>query len=137
MTTPDVNTVLLDFHGRCGREMVVENEDGSYTIFINARLSYASQLEAYQHAIGHIQNNDFEKSDVQSIETLAHQLPHHSEAKPVPTTCYEKKLRSIRRRKKRFQRQFAELEKHLDMLDIIDPDGRFRRAEQNWLYGFL
>ena len=32
-------------------EMVVENEDGSYTILINAKLSQDGQLKAYQHAL--------------------------------------------------------------------------------------
>ena len=45
--TPDVNIVLLDFRDRPGREMVVENEDGSFTIIINSRLSTQGQRDAY------------------------------------------------------------------------------------------
>lgn len=37
--TPDVNIVLLDFHEKPGREMVVENEDGSFTIIVSSQLS--------------------------------------------------------------------------------------------------
>ena len=44
LTTPDVNVVLMDFPSKKGNEMVVPNEDGSYTILINAGLNYESQL---------------------------------------------------------------------------------------------
>lgn len=71
MMTPDVNVFIVDFPSR-GNEMVAENEDGSYTILINARLSNAGQLKAYEHAIKHIANNDFERYDAQQIELVAH-----------------------------------------------------------------
>lgn len=54
LTTPDVNVVLMDFPSKKGNEMVVPNEDGSYTILINAGLNYESQLKAYEHAMSHI-----------------------------------------------------------------------------------
>ena len=53
-------------------EVVTENEDGSYTIFINSRLNYEKQMKAYLHAMKHITGDDFQKDDVQSIEYLAH-----------------------------------------------------------------
>ena len=53
-------------------EVVTENEDGSYTIFINSRMNYEKQMKAYLHAMKHITGNDFQKDDVQSIEYLAH-----------------------------------------------------------------
>lgn len=48
--TPDVNIILMDFPKGKGHEMVVPNEDGSYTIFINAALNYESQQAALKHA---------------------------------------------------------------------------------------
>lgn len=70
--TPDINICLVDFP--CpGEEMIIPNEDTSYTILINSRLSHESQMRAYYHAIRHLQNSDFEKSDVQEIEYDAHQ----------------------------------------------------------------
>lgn len=54
LTTPDVNVVLMDFPSKKGNEMVVPNEDRSYTILINAGLNYESQLKAYEHAMSHI-----------------------------------------------------------------------------------
>lgn len=53
-------------------EVVTENEDGSYTIFINSRLNYEQQMKAYLHAMKHITGDDFQKNNVQSIEYLAH-----------------------------------------------------------------
>lgn len=53
-------------------EVVTENEDGSYTIFINSRLNYEKQMKSYLHAMRHITGDDFRKDDVQSIEYLAH-----------------------------------------------------------------
>lgn len=52
--------------------MVILNEDGSYTIFINSRLNYEQQMKAYLHAMKHIVGDDFQKEDVQHIEYLAH-----------------------------------------------------------------
>lgn len=49
-------------------EMVTPCLDG-YTIYLNARLSDQGRMEAYSHALNHILNNDFEKDDVQIIES--------------------------------------------------------------------
>ena len=43
--TPDVNVKLINFPN-AGKEMVVPNEDGSYTILINAKLCYEDQVKA-------------------------------------------------------------------------------------------
>lgn len=55
-----------------GREMVVQNEDGSYTIFLNSRLNWENQMIGYVHAMKHITGHDFEKENVQEIEAQAH-----------------------------------------------------------------
>ena len=52
-------------------EMVTPCLDG-YTIYLNARLTYAGRVSAYHHAIKHIERNDFEKDDVQTIEKENH-----------------------------------------------------------------
>ncbi len=69
--TPIINCNLIDFPNK-GREMVIPNEDGSYTILINARLSDAERIAAYEHAVKHIVGNDFEKDEVQRIEAKVH-----------------------------------------------------------------
>lgn len=53
-------------------EAVTENEDGSFTIFINENLCESKRLEAIYHAFLHITQQDFEKSDIQEIEASAH-----------------------------------------------------------------
>lgn len=48
---------------------VVENPDGSFTIYINSRLSYEMQLTGYLHEIDHIYRNDFDyHDDIHEIE---------------------------------------------------------------------
>ena len=54
LTTPDVNVVLMDFPSKKGNEMVVPNEDGSYTILINAGLNYESQLNGVSYELSKI-----------------------------------------------------------------------------------
>lgn len=54
------------------RETVSYNADGSHTILIREDLSREEQLKAYAHAKRHIENNDFEKENVQEIEKDAH-----------------------------------------------------------------
>lgn len=49
-------------------EEVLLNEDGSFSIFINSRLNWERQMAAYQHAIRHIMQNDFNKEYADDIE---------------------------------------------------------------------
>lgn len=53
------------------REMIAPCFDG-FTVYIDAKLSHEEQLRAYRHAMNHIINKDWEKSDVGSIESRAH-----------------------------------------------------------------
>lgn len=56
-------------------EMVVPCIEG-YTVYIDEQLDDKCKLEAYSHALNHIKDNDFEKNDVQKIESKAHQSSH-------------------------------------------------------------
>ena len=67
----DIYVYIVDLPGRVD-EIVLPCLDG-YTVYLNARLSYAGRVRAYHHAIRHIERNDFEKYDVQQIEEEAHQ----------------------------------------------------------------
>lgn len=69
----EVNTILIDMDVMIP-EQVIENPDGTYSIFINARLNHERQIEAYAHAMKHIKKCDFEKTDVNQIEFDAHNL---------------------------------------------------------------
>ena len=70
--TIDYQVKLIDFPNKKIRETVVTNEDGSYTIFIEASLSREQQLESFNHAMRHILGDDFTKDDVNMIEFDAH-----------------------------------------------------------------
>lgn len=52
-------------------EMVTPCFDG-YTVYLNARLTYAGRVRAYHHAMRHIDRNDFDGYNVQDIEKDAH-----------------------------------------------------------------
>ena len=67
----EINTKLMNMDVLIP-EHIIKNNDGSYTIILNARLSHERQLEAYEHALKHIQNGDFEKNDADKIENDAH-----------------------------------------------------------------
>lgn len=137
MTTPDVNTLLVNFPTP-GNEMVVENEDGSYTILINAKLSQDGQLKAYQHALNHINNEDFEKSEVQSIEYQAHELEASEEiiSASVPVDKYEKRILQLRRERKKIQKALKERQKEIKVItELYGPDYFEKVARDNWLYG--
>ena len=56
----------------CIDEIVVPCLHG-FTIYIDERLDDAHKIAAYEHALWHIRNNDFEKDDVQQIESEAHE----------------------------------------------------------------
>lgn len=53
-------------------EVITENEDGSYTIFVNSNLCESKRLHAIRHAFKHIKGRDFSKEDVQEIEAHSH-----------------------------------------------------------------
>lgn len=69
MMSIDYQVIFIDMPAN---EAVTQNEDGSYTIFINARLNYEKQMMAYVHAMKHITGEDFSKDCVQAIECNAH-----------------------------------------------------------------
>lgn len=129
----EINVQILDMDTMIP-EHLVKNADGSYTILINAKLSQDGQLKAYQHALNHISNGDFEKSDVQNIELQAHELSSVATI-PAPVSTYEKRIKQIQRERKKIQKTLNDKEKEIDfILEFFDPDYLFRAAEHNWLY---
>lgn len=67
----EINVQILNMDTKIP-EQLIKNDDDSYTIFLNARLSQESRLKSYRHALNHILGNDFEKDNVQEIEVTAH-----------------------------------------------------------------
>ena len=68
----DYQVQLTTFPDTKTKEAVSENNDGSYTIFIETSLSKEAQQKAFMHAMKHIFGNDFEKIDINEIENQAH-----------------------------------------------------------------
>ena len=69
----DINVQLIDMDTKIP-EHIVKNQDDSYTIFLNSKLSHDEQLKSYSHALMHIQRNDFDKEKADSIEYNAHNM---------------------------------------------------------------
>lgn len=42
-----------------------------FTVYLSDRLDQQGRIEAYEHALRHIQSGDFNKDDVQQIEAAA------------------------------------------------------------------
>lgn len=53
--------------------MVTENEDGSYSVFIDPDLSENARIERFIHAVKHINRNDFSRDiTADQAERAAH-----------------------------------------------------------------
>lgn len=67
----EINVQILNMDTKIP-EQLIKNDDDSYTIFLNARLSQESRMKSYYHALTHIKQHDFEKENVQEIEQETH-----------------------------------------------------------------
>jgi len=116
-------------------EMVSPNEDGTYSIFLNAKLSNEGQFKAYRHAMQHIARDDFDSyADVQAIEA---EVRREAQALTTPPVLakYIKRLERIQRRRRKIQRELRERTKALEELDQIIEIEFFALAEYQKLYG--
>lgn len=130
--TPDVNVVLLNLPTK-DKEAITENEDGSFTIVINSRLSYGAQLLAYQHAMRHINNNDFEKSDVQRIESIAHSTVIPDDAKRIPSERFLQRIKALRAERKRIQLKLDQVEAEMEVMRSMDNYSNWEiPSHQQW-----
>lgn len=68
----DYQVRLINFPTGMAKEAVAENEDGTYTIFIEAALSHEEQKTKFLHAMKHILQSDFDKFNADQIELYAH-----------------------------------------------------------------
>lgn len=66
-------TELVDLPPRV-KGLTHPNPDGTYTVFLNARLSIETQRQTYRHELRHIRQGDFSGGDVQLIEAYAHEI---------------------------------------------------------------
>lgn len=68
----DYQIQLINFPSGKTKEAVTENEDGSYTIFIEDNLPPDERQKVFLHALKHIIGNDFSGEDIQKIEYNTH-----------------------------------------------------------------
>ena len=68
----DYHVELIKFPSGKVHEAVTQNEDGSVTIFLDKNVTHETQSKCFYHALRHIEENDFDMSNVQSIEIKAH-----------------------------------------------------------------
>ena len=135
--TPDVNIQILNFPGP-GNEMVFPNEDGSFTIMINARLSYEDQVKAYKHAMRHIQEDDFQKRDVQQIEACAHEMAQVAKsARIIPAKRFEAQIQRLKKERRRLQEALRKREQEILFLQElgVTNENFFDAGERRWMYG--
>ena len=57
---------FIDFPTKVGA-CITPNEDDTYTIFINSRLSIQQQAKALKHELKHYFNNDLHKMDINEV----------------------------------------------------------------------
>lgn len=63
---------LVDFPVCTCGGIIMLNDDGTYTILINSRLSHAQNLDSLQHELNHIKNGDFFRdAPIEQIEKEA------------------------------------------------------------------
>lgn len=129
--TQDVNVFLYNFPNN-GREMVIENEDGSYTVLINSKLSDVGREEALKHAIKHIENHDFEKNNVQEIEFDAHNAEAAQEIQPAISPEIMEKIKRIQRERRKINRLKRKNQSKVDFMINNNVDF-FSLAERNFL----
>lgn len=107
----EINVFIIDFpYGTTARETVTLNEDGSYSIFINARMSHEMQLKAYEHALDHIKNNDFYADrSVQEIEAERHGITEEKQPEPKKRKKFRHKHDTYLRKRARQEKELAKM----------------------------
>jgi len=136
MMIPDADIFLYYIDHLGTDEAVTQNEDGTYSIFIDPQLSPEARQEKYEHALEHIKKLDFERQSVQEIEAHA----HHIQSTPdneKSTTNIEKIVQTRKRRRKSTKKQWRKVNERVEFIKRYDPEYFFRQAEYNKLYGGL
>lgn len=69
----DIYLYFVDIPGNA-HEMVVPCYEG-YTVYIDVKLSFAEKIEAYRHAMDHINNDDWHSGmTADQIEARCHEI---------------------------------------------------------------
>ena len=118
-------------------EQVIKASDEHYTILLNARDADNQRVAAYEHAIKHLKDDDFEKDDVQKIETEAHLIEDQI---PAPVSLSESNLelkreRALKRKAAReaaYERRWKKLQKERKVKERLFGYDAFIAAENRW-----
>lgn len=131
--------ILVHYVDHLGNdEAVTQNEDGTYSIFLDPQLSFEAQKKKYEHALRHIQNHDFDRENVQEIEAQAHNSVSPSIIPLAQAISNNSKpARKRRRRSGTSARQWKECEERVAFMSKYDRDYAFKQGENRWLYGGL
>lgn len=128
-------------------EMVTPCADG-YTVYIDISLDESHRLAAYNHALDHIRNGDFDSDNIRSVqemEAAAHSLPVMPERTQTPMPEHKitkgseqieqtgsNKPRKPRKRRNKYSKQLKKLQETIKFLDELGYDF-FAAAERSWL----
>ena len=100
-------------------ELVMPCADG-YTVYIADRLDQEHQWKAYEHALRHIANNDFERTDVQEIEAIAHGISEPDQI--IPEERWKKEIEELQRQQKKLRAQIRRNQKRIQFLQSSGYD---------------
>lgn len=120
----DVIIELIDLKDTKATEVVVKNNDGSFSIFINSRFNVERQRDALNHAINHIRFNDFRLNNVQQIEAATHGISKEllNEKERRTQQKYEQTRKRITLERKKRQKKLAEYESFANEVHLNNPD---------------
>ena len=133
MADPDVFVHVVDFKTTAADEMVRENEDGTFTILLNARSAPNRQKKAYEHAMEHIRQGDLDQKelDVNQIEMIRHGIETAPE-KPMPAADWERYIRRLERARRARSRLTARnIEDYVAIR--LETSDLLAEAEERWL----
>lgn len=136
----DVYVYRIELPGNIHEMVVPNSDDDGFTIYIDSRLSDNQAEAAYQHALGHITNNDFSKMSVQEIEHEAHQtkvfaMPAvaQGDAQTVHPTSSTPIAKRTRKRRKRYDETYWR-DYHTFLDNCFSEREKWRIAENQHLY---
>ena len=113
---------LVDFSTTKVNEVVLKNDDGTFTVLLNSKFNEEQLHDAFEHALNHIRNNDFDKISVQSIEAEAHQQMTAEEVcERLSKEAAERRRKRFARRSKKRQKKLAEYEEFWNGLRSDSP----------------
>ena len=114
---------LVNFDTTKINEVVLKNDDGTFTVLLNSKFNEEQLREAYEHAVSHIRNNDFDKLSVQSIETEAHQQMTVEEVcEHLSKEAAERRHKRFARRQKKRQQKLSEYDDFWNSFRYDSPD---------------